>query len=69
MAADRVRVPSAADVLALKGRALGPSEWLTVDQDRVDAFARAVEDWHWAHNDVARASRGPFGATIGRTRT
>src|SRR5688572_10857287 len=34
-------------------------------QDRVDAFARAAEDWHWAHDDVERASRGPFGGTIG----
>jgi acyl dehydratase len=44
---------------------LGPSAWLPVVQQRVDAFARAVEDWHWAHNDVERASRGPFGGTIG----
>jgi len=63
--ADRVQVLSAPDVLALKGRTLGPSAWLPVSQDRVDAFARAVEDWHWAHNDVERASRGPFGGTIG----
>jgi len=63
--ADRVQVLSAPDVLALKGRTLGPSAWLPVSQDRVDAFARAVEDWHWAHNEVERASRGPFGGTIG----
>ncbi len=62
---DRVVVLDASDVLALKGRTLGPSAWFPVTQDRVDAFARAVEDWHWAHNDVARASRGPFGGTIG----
>lgn len=62
---DRVQVVSTPDVLALKGRTLGPSAWLAVSQDRVDAFARAVEDWHWAHNDVERASRGPFGRTIG----
>ena len=42
-----------------------PSAWLTTDQDRVDAFARTVEDWHWAHNDPDRAGRGPFGTTIG----
>jgi acyl dehydratase len=61
----RVQVPTTADVLALEGRTLGPSAWLPVSQDRVDAFARTAEDWHWAHNDVERASRGPFGATIG----
>jgi acyl dehydratase len=62
---DRVRVLDTPAVLALKGRTLGPSAWLAMEQDRVDAFARAVEDWHWAHNDVERASRGPFGVTIG----
>jgi acyl dehydratase len=61
----RVVAPSAQDVLALKGRSLGPSEWLVVDQERVDAFARSVDDWHWAHNDVELAARGPFGGTIG----
>ena len=62
---DPVQVATPSDVLALKGRALGPSIWIPVGQDRIDAFARAAEDWHWAHNDVERASRGPFGATIG----
>lgn len=62
---DRVVALSPQDVLALKGRSLGPSEWLVVDQERVDAFARAVDDWHWAHNDVELAARGPFGRTIG----
>lgn len=63
--AGRVHVLATEEVLALEGRTLGPSAWLPVGQDRVDAFARAVEDWHWAHNDVERASRGPFGGTIG----
>ena len=61
----RVQVFNATDVLALKGRSLGPTSWLAVRQERVDAFARAVEDWHWAHNEVERAARGPFGGTIG----
>ena len=43
MAGDRVVAPSAEDVLALKGRSLGPSGWLTVDQERVDAFMRYLE--------------------------
>lgn len=65
MAGDRVVAPSATDVLALKGRSVGPSDWLVVEQDRVDGYARAADDWHWAHNDVDRASRGPFGGPIG----
>lgn len=60
---DGVPVLSTLDVLALKGRSLGPSAWLPIAQDRVDVFARAVEDWHWAHNDVelppAVRSRAP----------
>lgn len=63
--ADRLQVLSTPEVLALKGRSLGPSSWLTLHQGRVDAFARSVDDWHWAHNDIDRASRGPFGGTIG----
>ena len=65
MVGDRVVASSAEDVLALKGRAVGPSDWLVVEQDRVDAFARSVDDWHWAHNDVEVASRGPFGGPLG----
>ncbi len=65
MAGDRVVAPSAEDVLALKGRSLGPSDWFAIEQERVDAFARSVDEWHWAHNDVALAARGPFGGTIG----
>lgn len=61
----RVQVLDPGDVLALKGRSLGPSSWLAVQQERVDGFARAVADWHWAHNEVERAARGPFGGTIG----
>ena len=61
---DGVHVLTPPDVLALKGRTLGPSAWLPVSQDRVDAFARTADDWHWAHDDVERASRGPFGGTI-----
>lgn len=59
-----VTVHTATEVLALGGRGLGPSPWLELDQDRVDQFARAVEDWHWAHNEPERASQGPFGGPI-----
>jgi acyl dehydratase len=52
------------EILALTGQTLGPSEWLDVTQADVDAFGRSVQDWHWAHNDPERASRGPFGGAI-----
>lgn len=52
------------DLLAAAGTRLGPSEWLTIDQARIDLFARATEDHQWIHVDPARAAAGPFGATI-----
>ncbi|NYG32509.1 MaoC family dehydratase [Sphaerotilus montanus] len=46
------------------GEVLGTSPWLTIDQARIDAFARATEDLQWIHTDPARAAAGPFGTTI-----
>lgn len=51
----------------LKGavdKELGPTEWLTVEQSRVDGFADDTEDHQWIHVDVERAATGPFGATV-----
>lgn len=52
------------DLQALVGQPLGSSEWLTVDQARIDAFAAATEDAQWIHIDPARAATGPFGGTV-----
>ena len=46
------------------GERRGPSEWLLVDQPRVNAFADATEDHQWIHIDEAAAKNGPFGQTI-----
>lgn len=46
------------------GRELGPGEWFTIDQARVDGFADVTEDHQWIHIDPERAASGPFGATI-----
>jgi acyl dehydratase len=46
------------------GQELGASEWLTIDQERVDRFADATDDHQWIHVDAERAAEGPFGATI-----
>ena len=48
----------------LVGRELGPTDWLEVDQERIDTFARATDDPQWIHVDPARAAEGPFGTTI-----
>jgi acyl dehydratase len=47
------------------GRELGVSDWFTVDQQRINAFADATGDHQWIHVDMERAKReSPFGATI-----
>jgi acyl dehydratase len=46
------------------GEHLGYSEWLTVEQKRIDTFADATDDHQWIHVDPDRAKDGPFGGTI-----
>lgn len=46
------------------GDVLGTSDWLVVEQDRIDQFADATGDHQWIHVDVERAATGPFGTTI-----
>jgi len=53
-----------ADLQALTGQPLGHSDWITVDQARVNAFAEATEDRQWIHVDPERAKAGPFGGPI-----
>jgi acyl dehydratase len=48
----------------LVGVELGPTGWLEVTQQRIDAYARATGDPQWIHTDPARAAEGPFGTTI-----
>jgi acyl dehydratase len=48
----------------LVGEELGPTSWLEITQERVDAFARATDDPQWIHVDRERAAAGPFGTTI-----
>jgi acyl dehydratase len=52
------------EILESADRDLGVSEWLRIDQDRIDLFAEATEDHHWIHVDSERARNGPFGTTI-----
>lgn len=49
---------------AAVGDHLGFSDWLVMDQERIDLFADATGDRQWIHTDPERASRGPFGTTI-----
>lgn len=55
---------SPAALLGSEGTQLGPSDWLLIDQDRVNGFAGVTGDHQWIHVDVERAKSGPFGGTI-----
>jgi acyl dehydratase len=46
------------------GQQLGYSDWVVVDQDRIDRFADATGDYQWIHVDPERAAAGPFGGII-----
>lgn len=41
-----------------------PSAWVTIDQERINAFADATMDHQFIHVDAAKAAQTPFGATI-----
>ena len=49
---------------ASAGDPAGVSDWITVDQQRIDGFADITEDHQFLHVDVEAARRGPFGGTI-----
>jgi acyl dehydratase len=49
---------------AMVGREVGLSDWFTVTQDRIDAFADCTEDRQWIHVDPERAARSPLGGTV-----
>lgn len=53
-----------AELEPLVGQVLGTSNWIVVDQARIDGFADTTDDRQWIHVDPARAAAGPFGGTI-----
>ena len=53
-----------AQLPGLVGQELAVSDWLLVDQERINQFAQATDDHQWIHVDVERANKGPFGAPI-----
>jgi acyl dehydratase len=52
------------DLLDAAGTELGPTDWITITQDQINAFADATLDNQWIHVDTERAKAGPFGAPI-----
>ena len=51
-------------LLPAVGQHLGYSDWLEIDQQRINQFADATGDHQWIHVDESRAAQGPFGKTI-----
>ena len=52
------------DLEAAVGQTLGASEWLTIDQQRINLFADSTGDHQWIHVDPEKAKHGSFGCTI-----
>jgi acyl dehydratase len=57
-------IASLDDIRASIGREIGVSEWILVDQSRIDTFADTTEDRQFIHVDPAAAAQTPFGGTI-----
>lgn len=53
-----------ADLAGLQGQEIGLSDWIEVDQARIQRFADATDDQQWIHTDTSRADAGPFGGPI-----
>ncbi|MEU6659212.1 MaoC family dehydratase [Streptomyces sp. NPDC046821] len=52
------------ELRAAEGELLGPTDWVEIEQKRIDQFADATGDHQWIHVDPERAKDGPFGTTI-----
>lgn len=53
-----------AELAQYVGKELGRSEWLTIDQERINLFAEATGDFQFIHVDPVKAAKTPFGSTI-----
>ena len=58
------KLPSIRELKERVGQEVAVSPWLDVSQERIDTFAKAIEDFQWIHVDPARAKSSPFGGTI-----
>ena len=59
-----IEIADVAGLAARVGQEIAVSDWLTVDQERINAFAAATNDHQWIHVDEARAAASPFKTTI-----
>lgn len=56
--------PAIEKVKTFIGKEVGLSDWVVIDQKRINQFADCTEDHQWIHVDVGKAAKGPFGKTI-----
>ncbi len=62
---DKLVINSYDEFASHLGKELGTSDWLVVDQDRINLFAKATLDHQWIHVDVERARQeSPYHSTI-----
>ena len=57
-------IASIEDISAKVGSEVGVSDWILVDQARIDAFAEITEDPQFIHVDPEAAAKTPFGGTV-----
>jgi acyl dehydratase len=55
---------AASELVNYLGQEVGVSDWLQIDQDRINKFAEATGDYQYIHIDPERAAATPFGSTI-----
>ncbi|WP_246576689.1 MaoC family dehydratase [Actinospica durhamensis] len=58
------RALQATELKNMVGEHIGTSDWVVIEQERIDRFAEATGDHQWIHVDPERAKDGPFGSTI-----
>ena len=59
-----IRFEKPSEVRTAVGKEVCVTDWVTVDQQRIDKFAEATGDFQWIHVDVERAKASPYGGTI-----
>lgn len=59
-----IRKVSPDELRGLVGKELDPSNWVLLDQQRINAFAEVTGDHQFIHVDPEKAARGPFGGTV-----
>ena len=59
-----ITIPTLASLQQRIGEHLATSDWVLIDQQRIDLFAQATGDHQWIHVDPVKAASGPFGTTI-----